>query len=109
MAAPHILIVDDEPGITRLCERLLKRLDYQVTSFTDPEAAMKYVVQNKIDLLLVDIRMPQISGFDLIATPLDSMQPSLGPSLWRDPRVRIFVAAWLAARCTGSNARVWTA
>jgi signal transduction histidine kinase/FixJ family two-component response regulator len=66
MAAPHILIVDDEPGITRLCERLLKRLDYQVTSFTDPEAAMKYVVQNKIDLLLVDIRMPQISGFDLI-------------------------------------------
>ncbi len=67
MAAPHILIVDDEPGITRLCERLLKRLEYQVTSFTDPEAAMKFVVQNKIDLLLVDIRMPQISGFDLIA------------------------------------------
>lgn len=67
MAAPHILIVDDEPGITRLCERLLKRLEYQVTWFTDPEAAMKFVVQNKIDLLLVDIRMPQVSGFDLIA------------------------------------------
>ena len=28
---------------------------------------MKFVEQNKIDLLLVDIRMPQISGFDLIA------------------------------------------
>jgi signal transduction histidine kinase/FixJ family two-component response regulator len=67
MAAPHLLIVDDEPGITRLCERLLKRLDYQVTSFTDPEAAMKFVTQIKIDLLLVDIRMPQVSGFDLIA------------------------------------------
>ena len=67
MAAPHILIVDDEPGITRLCERLLKRLDYQVTTFTDPQAAMKFVEQAKIDLLLVDIRMPQISGFDLIA------------------------------------------
>jgi len=67
MAAPHILVVDDEPGITRLCERLLKRLDYQVTSFTDPEAAMKFVAQVKIDLLLVDIRMPQVSGFDLIA------------------------------------------
>ena len=67
MAAPHILIVDDEPGITRLCERILKRLDYQVSSFTDPEAAMKFVDQNKIDLLLVDIRMPQISGFDVIA------------------------------------------
>jgi DNA-binding NtrC family response regulator len=67
MAAPHILIVDDEPGITRLCERLLKRLDYQVSTFTDPQAAMKFVEQDKIDLLLVDIRMPQISGFDLIA------------------------------------------
>ncbi len=67
MADQHILVVDDEIGITHLCERLLKRAEYQVTSFTDPEVAMKFVAQNKIDLLLVDIRMPQISGFDLIA------------------------------------------
>jgi signal transduction histidine kinase/FixJ family two-component response regulator len=66
MTAQHILVVDDEPGITRLCERLLKKVDYQVTSFTDPEEALKFVVQNNIDLLLVDIRMPQVSGFDLI-------------------------------------------
>ena len=66
MAAAHILIVDDEPGITLLCERLLKRADYEVSAFTDPEAAMKYVTQDKIDLLLVDIRMPKISGFELI-------------------------------------------
>ena len=66
MSAPHILIVDDEPGITRLCERLLTRLEYKVTSFTDPEAAMKFIDQYQFDLLLVDIRMPKISGFDLI-------------------------------------------
>ena len=66
MAAAHILIVDDEPGITQLCERLLKRADYEVSAFTDSEAAMKYVTQDKIDLLLVDIRMPKISGFELI-------------------------------------------
>ncbi len=66
MAAAHILIVDDEPGITQLCERLLKRVDYEVSAFTDPEEAMKYVTQDKIDLLLVDIRMPKISGFELI-------------------------------------------
>jgi signal transduction histidine kinase/FixJ family two-component response regulator len=66
MAAQHILVVDDEPGITRLCERLLKRLEFDVTAFTDAEAAMKFIIQNKIDLLLVDIRMPKISGFDLI-------------------------------------------
>jgi signal transduction histidine kinase/FixJ family two-component response regulator len=67
MADANILVVDDEPGITRLCERLLKREEYEVTSFTSPKTAMAYVEQNKIDLLLVDIRMPEISGFDLIA------------------------------------------
>ena len=67
MVDTHILVVDDEPGITSLCERLLKRAEYEVTSFTDPFAAVTYIEKNKIDLLLVDIRMPEISGFDLIA------------------------------------------
>jgi signal transduction histidine kinase/FixJ family two-component response regulator len=67
MAQTHILVVDDEPGITRLCERLLTRAKYRVTTFTDPAAAMTFVEKNNIDLLLVDIRMPEISGFDLIA------------------------------------------
>ncbi|HEX7621357.1 MAG TPA: response regulator [Anaerolineales bacterium] len=67
MVQTHILVVDDEPGITRLCERLLTRAKFVVTSFTDPAAAMTFVEKNNIDLLLVDIRMPEISGFDLIA------------------------------------------
>ncbi len=66
MAETRILVVDDEPGITLLCERLLVRADYGVTSFTDPKEALSYVEHNKFDLLLVDIRMPEISGFDLI-------------------------------------------
>jgi DNA-binding NtrC family response regulator len=67
MAGTQILVVDDEPGITRLCERLLNRAGYEVTTFTDPAAAMTFVEKNKFDLLLVDIRMPEISGFDVIA------------------------------------------
>jgi signal transduction histidine kinase/FixJ family two-component response regulator len=63
----QIMVVDDEPGITRLCERLLTRAGYGVTAFTDPSASIKFVENNKIDLLLVDIRMPEISGFDLIS------------------------------------------
>ena len=63
----HILVIDDEPGITRLCERLLRRAEYGVTAFTDPNAAIQFADKHKIDLLLVDIRMPEISGFDLIA------------------------------------------
>ena len=67
MASTRILVVDDEPGITRLCERLLRRADYEVTGLTSPAAAKTVLTQEKIDLLLVDIRMPEISGFDLIA------------------------------------------
>ena len=62
----HILVVDDEPGITRLCERLLRRAEYGVTSFTDPNAAIQFTDKHKIDLLLVDIRMPIVDGFEVI-------------------------------------------
>src|SRR5512142_788239 len=67
MPSTHVMVVDDEPGITLLCERLLKRAGYDVTSFTDPAEAMEYLGREKVDSLLVDIRMPEISGFDLIA------------------------------------------
>ncbi len=67
MAEKHILVVDDEPGITLLCERLLKKEGFSVLSFVKAREAMAYIAQNTIDLLLVDIRMPEVSGFDVIA------------------------------------------
>lgn len=67
MTVTRILIVDDEPGITLLCSRLLTRAGYETTAFTRPTDALTFMDQEKIDLLLVDIRMPQMSGFELIA------------------------------------------
>lgn len=66
MEAPFIFIVDDEPGIALLCERLLTRAGYKVFAETDPRSAIEYLTQNKIDLLLVDIRMPGVDGFEVI-------------------------------------------
>jgi signal transduction histidine kinase/ActR/RegA family two-component response regulator len=71
-----IVVVDDEPGITLLCERLLKREGYKVKTFNDPQMAMKYFEQNTIDMLLVDIRLPGKSGFDLI-TEVKKKQPDI--------------------------------
>ncbi len=76
MTAPTILVVDDEAGITRLCERLLKRADFSVVSFTDPFQALDYAERNHIDLLLVDIRMPDINGFEVI-TRVRQHQPDV--------------------------------
>jgi len=62
----HILVLDDEPGITMLCSRLLKRAGYEVVAFTEAAPAFEHLRANSINLLLVDIRMPQIDGFEVI-------------------------------------------
>src|SRR5512146_2667535 len=62
-----VLVVDDEPGIALLCKRMLTRAGYLVTPLTDPRAATDWLKENKADLLLVDIRMPEVDGFEVIA------------------------------------------
>ena len=66
MEAPFVFVVDDEPGIALLCRRLLTRAGYKVESRTNPRAAIDFLTENKIDLLLVDIRMPEVDGFEVI-------------------------------------------
>jgi signal transduction histidine kinase len=60
------LVVDDEPGIALLCDRLLSANGFNVRAYTDPRAALEFLSTNACDLLLVDIRMPEVSGFDII-------------------------------------------
>ena len=66
METPFVFVVDDEPGIVFLCKRLLTRSGYKVETQTDPHKAISYLKENKIDLLLVDIRMPEVDGFEVI-------------------------------------------
>jgi signal transduction histidine kinase/CheY-like chemotaxis protein len=67
MESISVLVVDDEAGIALLCNRILSRAGYQVTSLTDPREAIEYLQQKHVDLLLVDIRMPEVDGFDVIS------------------------------------------
>ena len=62
----HILVLDDEPGITLLCSRLLKRAGYDVVAFTEATPAFEHLQKKSVDLLLVDIRMPEVDGFEVI-------------------------------------------
>jgi two-component system NtrC family sensor kinase len=71
-----ILVVDDEPGITLLCKRLLSRAGYIVHTLTDPRLAMDWLKEHAAELLLVDIRMPAVDGFELIAQARE-FQPDL--------------------------------
>lgn len=71
-----VLVVDDEPGIALLCKRLLSRVGYSVTAMTNPREAVEWLKQNKASLLLVDIRMPEVDGFEVI-THARRLQPDL--------------------------------
>ena len=62
-----VLVVDDEPGIAALCKRVLSRAGYDVVALTDPRAAIDHIQHHKLDLLVVDIRMPEVDGFDVIS------------------------------------------
>jgi len=66
MRQPRVLVVDDEPGITLLCDRLLTKANYVVRPLTDPSLALDALKKERFDLLLVDIRMPEVSGFDVM-------------------------------------------
>lgn len=74
--SPRILVVDDEPGITLLCERLLRRAGFSVAALTSAQAALEHLRLQPVDLLVVDIRMPELDGFDLI-THAQQLQPEI--------------------------------
>jgi two-component system, NtrC family, sensor kinase len=67
MESISVLVVDDEPGIALLCDRILSRAGYEVISETNPRTAIEDFQQKRFDLLLVDIRMPEVDGFDVIS------------------------------------------
>ncbi len=74
ISTAHVLVLDDEPPIVRLCERLLKRAGFTTEAFVSATEALDYMSHHAIDLLLVDIRMPERSGFDVIAD-VQRLQP----------------------------------
>lgn len=61
----RILLVDDEPAITQTFELGLTEFGFQVDSFNNPLSALASYKPGKYDLLLFDIRMPIMSGFEL--------------------------------------------
>jgi DNA-binding response OmpR family regulator len=65
MVKHRILVVDDEPAVGRLCEQILRRAAFSVTVLSDPEVALDLLARQKFDLLLTDLRMPVIDGFEL--------------------------------------------
>jgi DNA-binding response OmpR family regulator len=61
----RIAIVDDEPDITTVLKRGLEHHGFAVDVFNDPQAALASFTPGHYDLMIIDIRMPKLNGFDL--------------------------------------------
>lgn len=60
-----IAIVDDEPDITSVLKKGLEQHGFSVDAFNDPEEALSSFKPDHYDLMIIDIRMPKVNGFDL--------------------------------------------
>lgn len=59
---PKILVADDDPDILMLVASRLKANQYQVVMASDCNQAIKKAYSEQPDLILMDIRMPQVGG-----------------------------------------------
>jgi DNA-binding response OmpR family regulator len=59
------LLVDDEPDVLLSLKIVLQDNGFQVDSFTDPLLALENFRANVYDLLILDIKMPTVNGFEL--------------------------------------------
>ena len=77
----RILIIDDEIINVELLEDILDGSGYeQVTGVTDPKEGIDLYKQQEFDLILLDINMPELSGFDVMEI-LKTIEKGLPPPI----------------------------
>ena len=72
----RILIVDDEKDVGRTFKMILENYGFEIDFFTDPAMALETFKPNLYHLIILDIRMAEINGFELY-DKLKSMDPNI--------------------------------
>ncbi|MEW6717942.1 MAG: response regulator [Chloroflexota bacterium] len=62
----HVLIVDDDPDTLSLLSLTLRSSGYEVTKAISGASAIAFIENNDYDLIILDLMMPEISGFDVL-------------------------------------------
>lgn len=74
--ATHVLLVDDEPAICKALSLALTRAGYRVTAAMSGEHAASVVRNQHVDLLVLDLRIPDMRG-DALFELVSAIQPHL--------------------------------
>ena len=60
------LVVDDDPDVLRTLAKILKRKGQDVHPFESPVAALEYLKREKVDIILTDLKMPEMDGIQFL-------------------------------------------
>ena len=83
MAVRHhirVVVVDDDPQVCKTVTMILEEHDYAVASYSQPRSALQAIRKKPFDIALVDIKMPDLNGLELVERIRED-----------DPRVAILV------------------
>ena len=65
---PTVMIVDDSITVRKVTERLLKRYDYNIITAKDGVDALTVMIDQIPDIMLLDVEMPRMDGYELATT-----------------------------------------
>ncbi|MCF8535895.1 MAG: response regulator transcription factor [Rhodoluna sp.] len=66
MAKANIIVVDDEPGVRDMLADALRMQGYAAASAADGHAALREIYEGNFDLIISDVNMPKVNGFELL-------------------------------------------
>ena len=81
----RVLVVDDEPNIRLSLEFLMRKAGYEVTGVEDGEAALEAVKSAVPDLMLLDVTLPKLSGYEVCEAVRANPD-------WKDVRILMLTA-----------------
>ena len=61
-----IILVDDDPDILDPLKEMLEGENFRVKAFLHPQPALSFLKNNQADLAILDIKMPEMNGFQLL-------------------------------------------
>lgn len=88
-----ILVVDDDKSILRTFTRILQKAGYKVDVAETGNEAIEKAEKNKYDLTLVDVRLPDMDGTDLLIKLKDAMRDTVKIVLTGFPSLEVGVKA----------------
>lgn len=80
MKGRRIALIDDEVALTQMASLILRDHGFDVDTFSEPHQALASHKPGRWDLVLTDVRMPDLCGFDF-AQMLQAKEPSVAIGL----------------------------